>query len=188
MTKQEILDRLYRCERVEILMAKIPEEFALDLKQEVFMLLLIKPDIEILDLDKRGKLYSYFAKLVYNQMFWDRSQFHIQYNTYEFKEKKGLASDKINHNQYGSYTKSNFLSAEQQEPFILPDTLEFDINDTIEDAMENLSPYHEKLMRLYSELGTYRAVGERTGIAWKSVYNAVTNARAELIKTIKKEL
>lgn len=178
MTKQEILDELYRSKKVEQLMAKIPDGFREDLKQEVFMLMLVKPEVEILDLHKRGKTYSLLAKMIYNQLFWDRSQFHILYNTYQFKEVKGLPSDKVQHDDFGSY---KFCSDENDIPASEPD---FNINEEIEDAMEKLSPYHQKLMRLYAEMGTYRAVGAYTNIAWKSVYNAVTNARKELKLTI----
>jgi DNA-directed RNA polymerase specialized sigma24 family protein len=182
MNKSEILDELYKSDRVIKVLAKLPPEIVDDLKQEVFMLLLLKPEVEIIDLYKRGTLYSYFAKILFNQINWERSQFNILYNTYQFKEVKGLPQDKImpgpmdRHDSWGDNWDMKF-NIEEQEP-------EPDFTEEIERAVDNLHPYNKQLLRWYAEFGTYRAVGDHSGIAWKSVYNAVAKAREAISKEV----
>lgn len=183
MTKTEIIDELYRSKRVSELFKKIPECFADDLKQEVFMLILIRPESEIIEIHSRGKIYSFFSKLCYNQLFWGQSKFHKLYNTYEKKEAKGLPCDNKTEKEFMSLSEGcNTIKKHIEIPDIEPD---FDINEEIEDAMSSLSSYHNTMLRLYAEHGTYRATGEAMGIAWKSVYNAVKAAKIQVKGKIK---
>lgn len=162
LTKTEIIDELYRSKKVLALLSRLPDKVKDDLKQEVMILLLLKPEIEIQDIYKRGKLYSYFAKFMYNQLFYSQSSFHRLYKTY------------------------SEIPVESVRDFSeLP---EIDLTDELEKAMAGLSPYHNKLLRNYAEIGNYRETGEQMNIAWKSIYNAVTKAKEIVKNEINKKL
>jgi DNA-directed RNA polymerase specialized sigma24 family protein len=44
--------------------------------------------------------------------------------------------------------------------------------------------YHQELLKLYAEHGTYRAVSEITNIPVKSIHNAIKKAKVKLKKEI----
>lgn len=155
MTKAEILDKLYRTERVS---KRVNKELVDDLKQQAFLILLGKSEEFILDYWERGTLEFYLAKLMYNQANWPKSEFN------KIVKQIGITSD-IPEEEEEEYNK------EEKE-------------QRLEATVSTLYPYHQKLLRLYAELGTYRAVGEYTGVNWKSVYNAVQIAKREVKKKL----
>lgn len=72
MTKNEILDQLFRAEKCSKKYGKNGEE----LKQTVFMFLLEMEECRIVLAYHEGKLNSFYETLMYNQYHWPKSKYN----------------------------------------------------------------------------------------------------------------
>lgn len=78
MTSAELLEAVYRSEDLKRCVSKIRIEIRDDVLQHTFLELLERPEQEIIDLHKRGKLTAYIAKMLYNMVYWQGSSFNRQ--------------------------------------------------------------------------------------------------------------
>ena len=153
MTSKEIIEELYKSNELKECIAKVqPAEIRSDLLQHVFLTLLEKDEVIILELYRTSKLTAYVAKMIYNLSTWNRSTFNKQ------KSREVYTND-FNH------------------PYE-------EISEEIEIPMGKLPCVSEKVLILYAELGSYRAVGEITGIPYSTIFRLVKEAKIKIKKLI----
>jgi len=69
ISARQIIDNLYQSAEVSDCLKKVqPAHIRDDLKQHVFLILLEKPEPEIVDLYCRGKIKAFIAKIIYNTL------------------------------------------------------------------------------------------------------------------------
>lgn len=88
MTKADILNTIYQDEEYDKAIMNICREkthFFEDVKQEIFIMLLEKPEDLIVELYESGKLKFYFVRIVMNQIRSDQSLFYRKYRQTEAK-------------------------------------------------------------------------------------------------------
>lgn len=133
---------------------KVSESLKDDLKQHVFCELYAKPPEFIIDLKSRGKLRGYISSMV-----WSISKMK---RTNSFARQFGV-------NETPTDT--------------IPDVAEE--RETIDPVdLSKLHWYKAELLKLYAELGTYKAVSESTGIPTVSVFNTVKQAKKLIRQTL----
>ena len=156
MTAKEVLTEIYQSKELAKMMqvVRCREDLKEDLKQHVFCELFAKPEEFILDLVNRGKLKGYISSMVFS--------ISRMKNTNSFARQFGLKEDVTD-----SFTE---IALEVSE---MPDI------DT-----SRLYWYKDTILRLYAELGTYKAVSLDTGIPVTSIYRTVNEARKELKREI----
>lgn len=142
-----------------------PDYMRDDVKQEAFEVLFQKNSAFIEDLHERGKLKAYVVKTIYNTANFSNSNINRQYRR---RTEAPTESAKL-HDR----------ADDEQEAY--------DYEALVEACpvkLEAVYWYNRDLLKLYVELGTYRAVAERTGIPRVSVYEAVKKAKEEMQKLL----
>lgn len=167
LSKNEMIEQMLLSDKYIYVVKKIPEQFREELVQHCLMIILLKPELEIKLLYLKGKLVAFFARIAYTELFNTYSPFNKEQQTEHY-----LTARK-------RYKVNEIPEHVTADPYAM-DELENDVNN----AFSNLSMYHKVIMKAYADCGTYRAAGDKLGIAWKSVYNAVQNARKEIKENI----
>ena len=161
INKNNILTDLFLNKEVDILIKKIkPVDLQDDLKQYAFAVLCEKPAEFIIELHNRQQLKFYLVKIISNSVFSNRSGFITQHKCNDHLELDHVV-DVSNENDDYHYL------------------IEKCIKET-----NRLYWYHQELLKLYAEHGTYRAVSEITNIPVKSIHNAIKKAKVKLKKEI----
>lgn len=156
-TAAEILTDIYNSNDFAAMMRKVDvsEDLKDDIRQHVFCELFAKDSSFILDLQHRGKLRGYISSMV-----WSVSRMK---RTNSFARQFGL------------------LEVVTDE---IPD-VEDEKEIEIEVDLSSLYWYNAELLRLYAELGSYKAVSEKTGIPCTSIFEAIQTAKKHLKNDLK---
>jgi hypothetical protein len=139
-----------------------PEHLRDDLRSEVALILLEKPDEVIKDLDAKKNLRFYTARIIMNLMFSNTSPF---YNRYRLHGTNIIPEDLRESDPNGRYHKEL-------------------MEDRAIEHIEKLYWYDKEIVNLYLKLGNYRAIEKDTGIPWESCYSTIR----KVIKQIRDEL
>lgn len=187
MTAQQVLTEIYVSDEVKKCVSKLePEHLQQDILQHTFMELFEKPSDFILDLHVRGKLKAYIVKILYNTATYSRTTFAKQQGketptdfNFDFNEdvsdNPGLVgADKKNMQEYCN--RSHYSLFEAKEEYKRQMEYETDVKC----ALAELHWYKQELLKLYVELGTYKAVSDKTGIPLTSVFKTITELRKEI--------
>lgn len=156
-TKNSLLTSLYQSTELNEVVQKIPDNIRDDIKQHVFLSLFEQPEENILDLHSRGKLKSYVVRAFYMAANYGESKF-LRQN----RRKTEIPTDKFQ---------------------CTPDEDNYDYEELVATCAVKLEAvywYNRDLLKLYTELGNYRAVAEKTGIPLNSVHDAIKKAKAEV--------
>lgn len=162
MTKAEILTAIYTSKEVDEVISKIrPDYLREDVKQHAFLILFEKDDQFIIDLHERQKIKQYVVKVIYNTINFSHNEFHSQ-----LKRDKEVPMENIN------------CVAEETDN-------EYEhLVQACQKGLEGVYWYNAELLKMYAELGNYRAVAEKTRIPLKSVYNAVEKAKEQIRRSL----
>jgi len=155
MNAKSILTNIYTSNEIAECLLKIDSDIRDDLKQHVFLLLFEKDENFIIELHQQDKLRNYIVKVMFNLVHFTQDKFH-----------------RVNRRQ------TEILTNDFDED--ITDDREVDLLPKLEMEMQNIYWYNKHMLELYVELGTYKSVSEKTGIAIRSVANAVEKAKKQL--------
>lgn len=162
MSKNEIIEALFLSKNFRDCIGKMePEHLRDDLKQEVILIVCQLPEEKIKKLHQDKALEFYTVKIILNLIKNSASLFSKQY-------------------------RMPMIQFNNQEIADTHDTEEREIREAIEDiAIEEINRlywYDAELVRLYMQLGNFRAIEEQTGIPFISCYKNIQKSIA-ILKT-----
>ena len=166
MEATALLVEIYESKDVAACIKKLrPVHLQEDIKQHTFLTMFEKPKEEIIELNNRGKLKAYIVKILHNTATYHRTSF----TKCEGQERNiQIPTDFCQHAEYN---------------LIKVDTDNEDHREAIEQvacATSKMHWYKVQVLKEYAELGTYKAVSDKTKIPLTSIYNTVKEARKEI--------
>jgi hypothetical protein len=163
MTRNEIITHYYQDENINTSLATLcPEHLRNDLKQHIFLILLEKPEGELIAMHFRGQIRFFIGRIIINSIRGNgRSSFNKLYNP------------------SGEELTTEFIAEDE-----CPVEKELSLTECVQ-AAENLYWYNRELLNQYLELGSYRKVAEKVGIPHMAVFDAVKKAKQEIKEKIK---
>ena len=170
MLATELLTEIYSSQEVKEVILKLkPDHLQQDILQHTFCELFQKPDEFIIDLHARGKLKSYIVKILYNSATYHRTTFEKEQGKGHQKE---MPTDFCSNSKYEVIKFVDEEKERQQE------------YSDIACAVSKVYWYKADLIKLYAELGTYKAVSAKTGIPISSVFKTIKEAITEIKKLL----
>lgn len=168
LTYDAIISELYQSDELNECIRKfVPEQYRDDLKQEIFVILLDKPNELILSLYAEKKLTNYIARIIINLMRQSRNVFHQLYisKTVELTDKDVPCE--------ASGELEVRRMKEQREDQAL---------EKIEHMDECFNtPYYRLLVSAYKKHGSMREVSRQTGIPVKSISDSFKKIRRHVL-------
>lgn len=159
---KSILTGIYTSQEVKDVIKRLrPVDLQEDILQHCFLELFQKPPDFIIDLHDRGKLKAYIVKILYNTATYTKSSFAKQRG-------KETPTD------FCAETRFEIISFENDEVERVENYRQ------IACATSNIYWYKARLLELYANLGTYKAISQITGIPHTSVYNTIKEARKDV--------
>ncbi len=187
-TKNQIIEALYRSKDFCDCINKMdPAELRDDLKAEVTLVLLEKPDTLIEQLHGLGQLKFYAVRVIMNLIQSKTSPFYKKYRT-TFLDIDSKPMDA----SFSLWTKEQARGVDK----IIAEFNSAQITDhserkTLEElqdlALANLSKlswYEKGIIDLYMKLGNYRAIEADTGIPWESAYKTIQKSIQKIRDTL----
>lgn len=178
-TKNEIISELYLSKEFNDCISKMePDHLQDDLKAEVVLVLLEKPESTILDIHSRGELRFFTTRIILNL---------IKSNTSPFYKKYRLHYSSL------SQESGNYSSISDSGPKRGPVAHESDITERLRRELQEervkeyigkLYWYDREIIELYVRLGNYRAIEKETGIPFESCYSTIK----KVIKKIREDV
>lgn len=181
----DLLTNLYTSKEVDAVIKRLkPVHLQADILQHCFLELFERPAIFIIDLNERGKLKAYIVKTLYNTANFSRSKFA--------KENGKETPTDFNFNQTdgideGTNFKNNSFCHQSTFAIIKYENAEKDaaeVHKSVACAVSQLHWYKANLLQLYAELGTYKAVSEKTLIPVSCIFKTIRDTKKELKKAI----
>lgn len=161
-TRNEIVTELYNSKDFNDCIGKMePEHLRDDLRAEVALILLETDERKLIEMHANGGLKYYTVRIIINSILSKSSPFYKRY-------RRQLAE-----------LVDRFTVGEDQD-FEERMTRE-EIEDKALSEIDNLYWYNTKMVRLYMEMGNYRAIEKDTGIPYSSAYKTVQKS-IEIIK------
>lgn len=147
-----------------------------DLKAEVTLALLEKPESLIKQLHDQDKLRFFAVRIIMNLICSNTSPFYKKFRGYFFEiDQPGF--DKLT---------AQIHNRKESEPD-LTDRFEKETREDLATAELALSGdtdvltwYERELVKLYQKHGNYRGIGDDTGIPWESCYKTIQAAFKKL--------
>lgn len=153
-TKNEIVTELYNSKDFNDCIGKMePEHLRDDLRSEVTLILLETDERRLVDMHANGGLRYYTVRIIINSILSKSSPFYKRYR------------------QQAAELVDRFSAGEEQD-FEERMTRE-EIEDKALSEIDNLYWYNTKMVRLYMEMGNYRAIEKDTGIPYSSAYKTI---------------
>lgn len=167
MTKNQIIEQLYISKEFCDCISKMePVQLQDDLKSEVTLILLEKPDDLIVELHTSGKLKFFAVRVILNLIQSNTSPFFKKLRTSYIE----LDPDK---DEADNTDISDRVEFELQEQIVLNELELYGDNDV-------LTFYERELVKLYLKFGSYRAIEDDTRIPWESCYKTIRGALKKL--------
>ena len=167
MPARQILTDIYKSSEVDAIIKRLrPVHLQEDIKQHTFLELFQKPEEFILDLHNRGRLKPFIVKILYNTATYTKSSFA-----------KSL----------GKETPTDFCVASKFEIIRTSETEDREMAEmhaSVQCGMSEMHWYKSRLLREYSEEGTYQKVADKTGIPIISIFATVREAKKEIKKKL----
>lgn len=158
----QLLTEIYQSDEIKEVISKLrPAHLQEDILQHTFLELFQKPPEFIVELSGRGKLKAYIVKILYNTATYSRTTFA---------------------KQQGKETPTDFCHDSTYEVIRVSDDEKMaeQTNMEIACAVSEIHWYKARLLEMYTERGTYKAVHEATGIPVSSIFKTITQARKEI--------
>lgn len=157
-----ILTKIYTSLEVKEVIKRLrPVHLQEDILQHCFLELFQKPPDFIKDLHARGKLKPYIVKILYNTATYTRSSFAKQ-------QGKETPTDFCGN---AKYEVIRFENEEKERE---------EVHQQVACAVSETYWFKADLLKMYAELGTYKAVSDKTGIPSTTVFNTVQAAKKEI--------
>lgn len=195
--RDKILTELFKSKEFNDCISKMrPEHLQDDLKGEVMLILCEMEEGKLMDLHYKGVLRYYTVRVIINMIQSNTSAFYRKYRRTSVDLNSLLIdpgciqdlqreimdsgdSFMINHsktlNAFLEHTSDN--TSYQLDDRQLKEGLALD-------EIDNLYWYDKEIVKLYLELGTYRAVEAETGIPFESIYKTVQKSCNQIKKKV----
>lgn len=153
-TKNEIVTEVFNSKDFNDCIGKMePEHLRDDLRAEVVLILLETDERRLIEIHASGGLKYYTVRIIINLIQSKTSLFYKRYR------------------QQVAELTDRFIACEEQD-FEDRATRE-EIEDRAIREIDNLYWYNHDIIRLYMQLGNYRAIEEATTIPYSSAYKTV---------------
>lgn len=164
MTRNQIVQALFTGRNFNECIGKMePAHLRDDLKQEVILVVCEWPDEKVIKLHSDGVLDFFVARVIIN---------HIQ--------STGIKGKNSFYNKY----RRTYVEMEKEPPAEVESVEDRETKEALEDvALSNIDRlywYDAEMLRLYMELGNYRAIQKKTGIPFCSCYKNIQKSIAAL--------
>lgn len=191
LTKQrnKIISELYSSKDFNDCINKMePEHLRADLKQEIILSLIEKPDELICSLAARGELKYYVVRMILNQVISNSSSFTKRYRTVT----ECFNNDRILHIP-DTLINGRIQKEMREEPvYMVLKRLQPLAYQTIPTYIDDLMPmmgwYDQYMMSLYMKLSSFRKMEVETRIPWESCYYTVRKSIAAIRKEVLHEV
>lgn len=192
--RDKILTDLFKSKEFNDCISKMrPEHLQDDLKGEVMLILCEMEEGKLMDLHYKGVLRFYTVRVILNLIQSSTSPFYKKFRmsgfdltsikssvmsgSYDFSLLEAMDSENINLVHRKVLEAISFEDLGEQKEKQLKECLALD-------EIDNLYWYDREIVKLYLELGTYRAVEEATGIPFESVYKTVIKSCRQIKKKV----
>lgn len=179
MTRDAIVQALYTGRNFNECIGKMePAHLRDDLKQEVILVVCEWPDEKVIKLHSDGVLDFFVARVIINHIQSTSSPFYKKYRQQTIEYGKGYGGDVFEE-------RDNILGrpvidvGEVAENIADRETKEA-LEDVALSNIDRLYWYDAEMLRLYMELGNYRAIQKKTGIPFCSCYKNIQKSIAAL--------
>lgn len=160
MSKNEIIEELYRSKEFNDCINKMePEHLRDDLRAEVVLILLETEEQRLLAIHTAGALKYYTVRIIINLIQSKTSRFYKLY-----RQQLNEINDRI------AYEEIDIEERAARE----------DIEERALREIDNLYWYNSGIVKLYMKLGNFRAIEKDTGIPYASAYKTVKKSFNEI--------
>lgn len=166
-----------------------------DLKQELFLSLLEKPDDLIIELYEDNRMKFYITRIIINQVYSKQSKYYYQYKKNNKEFNISLSDQDVNDFILDNYLDDSLTELDKIQSTELEKLkMNFDILEYT-DKYKLLTWYEREILCLYYKLGTYkllegkmsmRKLEKEYGIDHCSIFNTIKIIKQKLKKHIKK--
>jgi hypothetical protein len=181
MTKNEIIAELFVSDDFNKCIRKMePANLRDDLKAEVALILCEKDADLIIGLHERKELTYYTVRIIINMIQSKTSPFYKKFRAISLMPISSFyfhSSDEVDNDSIGTVLQD--IHTIHDIPCGYDDR-----SDRAIEAIDDLYWYTKEILKLYGELGTYRAVEEATGIPFESIYKTVQKGCKEIRKRV----
>lgn len=163
MTKNQIIEKLYLSKNLNDCIKKMePVDLQDDLKSEVIAIVCEWSEEKIVELYTKNQLEFYVVRVILNQIKSKTSPFYKKH-------------------------RQSFAELTGEESYECTDLKEREVKELIQDIaiqqIDELYWYDAEILRMYLELGTFRAIQDKTGIPFISCYVNIKKS----LKTLKRK-
>lgn len=181
--RNKIIEELFQSKDFKECISKMqPFELQEDLKSEVILILLEHSDEKIIQLYNSGGLKFYAVRIILNLIQSKTSPFYKKYRQpiCEFKENLQWHEVGENDHMLTFISKRNgLIESESSDDYDIRLANELK-EEKVMKIIEGLYWYDRELVKLYVQLGTYRAIEEATQIPWRSCYDTIQAAISKI--------
>lgn len=172
MTRDLIVEQLFVGKNFTDCISKMePAHLRDDLKQEVILCVCEWPDEKVIRLYTDGVLDFFVARVIINHIQSAKSSFYKKY--------RQATVDLSDHYENADHVRNIKEPQEYDEDHADRQTREL-LEDLALDNINKLYWYDAEMLRLYMQLGNYRAIQKKTGIPFVSCYKNIQKSIAAL--------
>lgn len=171
MDIRDTLTELYNSKQLnECIQKFVKPDYRDDFKQELFLILLTKPQAELRDIINQGNIIYYTVLIIINLSRQSKNTFQTTY----FDKKIDYDTEKVLY----SRSPADFDTiGERQERENKEDQLLRELEGIDHKIGNKNFPFYETLLRIVAEHGGIREASRRTGLPKSSIYDSVKKVR-----------
>lgn len=171
MDIRDTLTELYNSKQLnECIQKFVKPDYRDDFKQELFLILLTKPQAELRDIINQGNIIYYTVRIIINLSRQSKNTFQTTY----FDKKIDYDTEKVLY----SRSPADFDTiGERQERENKEDQLLSELEGIDHKIGNKNFPFYETLLRIVAEHGGIREASRRTGLPKSSIYDSVKKVR-----------
>lgn len=167
MTKNEIITTYYNDKGIDEALTNLcPHYLRDDLKQHIFLILLEKPEGEVVAMHFKGQLRFFIIRIIINSIRGNGRS--------DFAKQMADSGHPIEDDNQHAFDPIQYI-----EEFAEREKDEKKIEQCIK-VIENLHPYYKILLKTYVESGSYRKAAAATEFNTMTVFDAVKKAKQQI--------
>lgn len=171
MNFDAIITEYYNKQDIIDFFKKVSFEWWKELRQEIFLILCEYDKDKVIEMHQKKYLKFFIVRITLNQFRSKHSKFYYK------NIKNGMLNDSIQDTSDLINSDKMLFEMYNDDIYKLEELIEKENKlQRIEVAKCNLRYFESELLRLYYELGSFKAINEKTGIPTRSVSFAVKNA------------
>jgi hypothetical protein len=171
MNVRDTLTELYNSKQLNDCIDKfVKPDYRDDFRQELFLILLTKPEPELRSIIEQGNIIYYVVRIIINLSRQDKNTFQLTY----FDKKIDYDTEKVLY----SRSPADFDTiGERQNREDKEDAMLKELEGIDSKMGSNNFPYYEKIIKIIAEQGSLRKAAEITGIPKSTIHSSVKKVR-----------